>query len=222
MSLLHPAQQMAQHLAEYYSSPLDESDLPVWAQIVAEVVHGHVSQAKFAAIWPVLCETWLLEVEQVAVAHLDELQHLLTTCGSTAKFAKLLKGLARWQGTCDDAAELFSGDLSDLLTALRKAGCSRAWAERLLCRIGQRELFHIDRAAQRVVCRHGWLDQQSEYDEWQDWFVRGASEGTTLLAELSRWVEQVGDEHCGPQPHCTGCPLEPLLPAHGPCPEPVD
>ncbi|MSR58190.1 MAG: hypothetical protein EXS05_11000 [Planctomycetaceae bacterium] len=108
----------------------------------------------------------------------------------------------------------------DELLAL--SAVNRTLADRLLLHVGNLPAFHIDRATIRIVARHGWLDLDAEYDEWQAWFARGATDAAINLGELSYRLTQVAGEYCGPTAKCENCPLNSLLPASGPVPLDAD
>ena len=77
-------------------------------------------------------------------------------------------------------------------------------------------VFPVDRAALRVAVRHGWLDLPLEDEEAQSFFVRGVIRAAIDPCEFSWLLTKVGEHHCGREPKCDGCPLQPLLPSGGP------
>ena len=88
--------------------------------------------------------------------------------------------------------------------------------DELLLFAPQLKVFPVDRTALRVAVRHGWLDLPLEDDEAQSFFVRGLSQAEIDPREFSRLLTKIGESHCGREPKCDGCPLQPLLPPGGP------
>ncbi len=149
---------------------------------------------------------------ELSVAKLAELLQPLT---QAPQRAKTLRELASWWQS--EQAREPGGDLDETRETLRQLpGVSLQLADRLLLFGADRPTFPLDRPAARVSCRNGWLDPQTDPTEARDWFVQGVDDETESLRQLSTLLQQVGAEFCGPQPHCSGCPLEPCLPPAGP------
>ena len=100
------------------------------------------------------------------------------------------------------------------LRAIR--GLGPATVDELLLFAAQLKVFPVDRTALRVAVRHGWLDLPLEDEEAQSFFVRGLLQAEIDPREFSRLLTKVGEHHCGREPKCDGCPLQPLLPSGGP------
>ncbi len=100
------------------------------------------------------------------------------------------------------------------LRAIR--GLGPATVDELLLFAAQRKVFPVDRTALRVAVRHGWLDLPLEDEEAQSFFVRGLHRAEIDPREFSRLLTQVGEKHCGREPKCDDCPLQPMLPPGGP------
>ena len=100
------------------------------------------------------------------------------------------------------------------LRAIR--GLGPATVDELLLFAAQLKVFPVDRTALRVAVRHGWLDLPLEDDEAQSFFVRGLNQAEIDPREFSRLLTKVGESHCGREPKCEDCPLQPLLPSGGP------
>lgn len=95
-------------------------------------------------------------------------------------------------------------------------GLGPATVDELLLFAAQLKVFPVDRTALRVAVRHGWLDLPLEDEEAQSFFVRGLNQAEIDPREFSRLLTKVGESHCGREPKCEDCPLQPLLPVGGP------
>jgi endonuclease-3 related protein len=112
----------------------------------------------------------------------------------------------------DRPVETLRGELRDL------PGVSLTLADRLLLLVGGMPAFPIDRPTIRIAGRHGWVDSNSDYDEWQTFFTRSANDCNASLAELHFWFGETGRDFCGIRPRCDQCPLRSLLPPSGALP----
>ncbi len=100
------------------------------------------------------------------------------------------------------------------LRAIR--GLGPATVDELLLFAAQLKVFPVNRTVLRVAIRHGWLDLPLEDEEAQSFFVRGLQRAEIDPREFSRLLTKVGETHCGREPKCDDCPLQPLLPLGGP------
>ena len=133
--------------------------------------------------------------------------------------ASVVRAVAAWW--LDQFGEALSPEWPRSVEFYRKSlrairGLGPATVDELLLFAAQLKVFPVDRTALRVAVRHGWLDLPLEDDEAQSFFVRGLHQAEIDPREFSRLLTQVGDSHCGREPKCDGCPLQPLLPAGGP------
>ena len=81
-------------------------------------------------------------------------------------------------------------------------GTSATLADRILLFVGDQFVFPLDRSAIRIVARHGWVDADASYDEWQSILLRGLEQSACPPAELSVWFSQLGRDFCGPRARC--------------------
>jgi endonuclease-3 related protein len=133
--------------------------------------------------------------------------------------ASLLRSVAEWwiaQFGGSSSPE-WSRGLEFYRESLRKIrGLGPATVDELLMFAAQLPVFPLDRGTLRVAIRHGWLDLPLEDEEAQNFFVRGLSQAEIDPRSFSRLVSRVAAAHCGREPNCEGCPLQPMLPPGGP------
>jgi endonuclease-3 related protein len=157
--------------------------------------------------------------EQTAAAHTEEIEQAAGKIPRAAARAKLLKALAAWwiKTFGDELAPTWEGSAEHWRESLeRLRGVHHELIDRILLFVAGRSAFPLDRAALRIVCRHGWMDAHSEYEEWQSFFTHACGHDPQVLGPLSAALDLVGRQHCGPSPKCEGCPLQSLLPPSGP------
>lgn len=157
--------------------------------------------------------------QECADAHLEEIEEALGKSPRGSNQAALLKKLAGWWiasfGNELDAD--WEGSADHWRESLRSVrGVNHETADRILLTIARKPAWPVSRASMRIACRHGWIDPNAEYDEWQSLFARGCDSDVDSMRLLSSRFDEIGRTHCGPRPKCEGCPLAPLLPSGGP------
>lgn len=81
-------------------------------------------------------------------------------------------------------------------------------ADSILLYALNKPVFVIDAYTKRVLSRHGIMDYNSSYDEYQSLFHGELDEDVRLFNEFHALFVRVGKEFCKPKPRCSGCPLE--------------
>jgi endonuclease-3 related protein len=193
-----------------------ELDSP-WRLAVANVLHHGRKSALADLDWSWLTETVLASPEETQAASLTALVDALEQHQFANERASSLQKLARWWGPSGGASPFETASLEEEARGeLRKAtGLSLEVLDQLLLLVGRRRAFPISRGIQRIACRHGWMDPQGEYADWQALFTRVADDPAEL-ASLWQDLSGTAADFCGPKPKCDGCPLAPLLPERGP------
>ncbi len=83
-----------------------------------------------------------------------------------AKLSNLLVKLAKWaeaRGGKDSWTQTATSQLREELVSLKGVGL--ATADEILLFALDRPVFPVDRAAYRILARHGWIDASMDYDE---------------------------------------------------------
>jgi endonuclease-3 related protein len=165
----------------------------------------------------------LLVPATLAAMNATELRDALVEAGYSLSPADALqvRRFAGWfasrfldEGDVDDEAAAPTARLREELIAIK--GVGQATADSILLALG-RPSYPVDRATYRILIRHGWADDSTEYDEARAPIVALAREDPTELAALSYGMARIGRQFCGPRsPRCKRCPLECLLPDGGP------
>ena len=148
-----------------------------------------------------------------------QLVEILATVPRGPQKASLLRSVAEWwQNQFDDElSPEWSQELDFYRESLRKIrGLGPATVDVLLMIVARLAVFPLDRGTLRVAIRHGWFDLPVEDDEAQSFFVSGLKQADIDPREFSQLIAHVAESHCGREPKCEGCPLQPLLPPNGP------
>ena len=133
--------------------------------------------------------------------------------------SSLLRSVAEWWigQFGDECSPQWSRGLEFYRESLRRIrGLGPATVDELLMHVARLPVFPLDRGTLRVAIRHGWVDLPLEDDETQNFFVRGLQSSKIDPRSFSLLVTRVAANHCGREPQCDGCPLQPLLPPGGP------
>lgn len=133
--------------------------------------------------------------------------------------ASVVRAFAAWWITQfgNECAPEWTGSVQSYRESLRAIrGLGPATVDELLLFGAKLRVFPVDRTALRVAVRHGWLDLPIEDEDAQSFYVGRAGGNADSLMELSQLLTKVGEAHCGREPNCEGCPLQPMLPEGGP------
>lgn len=164
-----------------------------------------------------------LSVEGVRGVSEDVLRELIRPSGFVVRKAASLKAFVRfldehYGGSLDRMAAAPTSTLRPKLLALPGVGPETADAI-LLYALGH-PVFVVDEYMRRVATRHELMDANARYAELQSLGDRAVASATREETarhanELHALIVEVGKRHCGTNPRCEGCPLEPFLPEHG-------
>ncbi len=68
--------------------------------------------------------------------------------------------------------------------------------------------FVIDAYTKRILSRHGIMDVDDSYENFQGLFHSKLQYDVRLFNEYHALLVHTGKEFCRPKPKCNGCPLE--------------
>ena len=157
----------------------------------------------------------LLNSHKLQAIPTEDLARLIKPAGYYNLKAHRLKNLIAF------VTEAYSGDLETMGQAetdrLRKEllavnGVGPETADSILLYALEKPVFVVDTYTYRIMSRHGLVGEEVSYDELQQLFIQHLPVEVKLFNEYHALLVRVGKLHCRRQPHCQGCPLEPLLP----------
>lgn len=207
------------HLRSAYGS----AELPAWSNdwraFLQDLLLGPFVTAADERVRSALESPALANPGSTLQTSTGQLVELLAGIPRGPQKASLLRAVAEWwlNEFGDQSAVEWSKELDFYREALRRIrGLGPATVDELLMFAARMPVFPLDRGTLRVAIRHGWLDFPVEDADAQDFFVRGLREAEIDPRAFSWLVSKVAEAHCGREPQCEGCPLQPLLPLNGP------
>lgn len=113
--------------------------------------------------------------------------------------------------------ERYNGDIVSLLSEetmeLRKGllsvkGIGPETADSIVLYAAQRPVFVIDTYTHRILTRHGFVDEQSNYYDLQELFMDNLPDDVKFFNEFHALIVMTGKNYCRKKPMCNKCPLE--------------
>lgn len=206
-------------LKSAYGSVARAADDSCWHRFLRVLLGIPSTHAASDALSELLSSSPLASPDQAAIVSAGTLVEILQPIPRGPQKASVIRAVAAWWMSEFGGTQSpeWTGGVEGYRMALRQIrGLGPATVDELLLFAADLPVFPVDRTALRVAVRHGWLDLPVEDEEAQAFFVNGQSGGRLNLQELSRLLTKVGDTHCGREPKCDGCPLQPMLPEGGP------
>lgn len=165
-----------------------------------------------------LREADLLEPARLWELSPEELEPLIQPAGYFRLKARRLRNLLAlvvesYDGQLDDMFAVGADDLREQLLGVN--GIGPETADSILLYAADKARFVVDTYTQRVLKRHGWIEDEADYHTTQSHFESHLERDVTLYGEYHALLVRVGHLHCRKTPKCDGCPLEELLPAGG-------
>lgn len=207
------------HLRAAYGSPELPESSAGWTLFVRMLLVGSSAAALSHAAREAIESPSLANPAATAQTSTGELVELLGKVPRGPQKASLLRAVGDWwlKTFGNEVTPKWSQGLEYYRESLRKIrGLGPATVDEMLMFVARLAVFPLDRGTLRVAIRHGWLDLPVEDEESQAFFVRGLKEAAIDPREFSQLLARVAEAHCGREPKCDGCPLQPLLPPNGP------
>ncbi len=123
--------------------------------------------------------------------------------------------MERYGGSLED---MFRRPMDELRTELLGVhGVGPETADSILLYAGGMPTFVVDAYTYRVFGRHGWIDQESDYGQIQEYFHDRLPADAPMYNEYHALLVNLGKHYCKKsKPLCDACPLRPMLPKGGP------
>src|SRR3972149_2370495 len=86
-------------------------------------------------------------------------------------------------------------------------GIGNETADSILLYAFEKPVFVVDAYTQRIFSRHGFIPENSSYDDTQRFFMRNLPEDTHIYNEYHALIVCVGNRFCRSRPDCEQCPL---------------
>jgi endonuclease-3 related protein len=190
-----------------------------WSMFLYVLLAGPTVGPVTTAVITLLESVALASPQQTSQKTTGQLVELLAPVPRGPQKASLLRLVAEWWLTQfgNDCSPDWSRCPDFYRESLRRIkGLGPATVDELLLFAAKLPVFPINRGTLRVAIRHGWLDLPIDDEEAQSFFVQGLTDANIELTDFAQLVSKVAEAHCGREPKCDGCPLQPLLPPNGP------
>ncbi|MCF6157216.1 MAG: endonuclease III domain-containing protein [wastewater metagenome] len=151
-----------------------------------------------------------------AIHELDitELSGLIKPSGFFNIKARRLKSFINWlflkyEG---NLSKLFAQDLQTLRNELMAVkGIGPETADSILLYAGNQPTFVVDAYTHRIFSRHGFIPEESSYDEIKSFFEDNLPKDVKLYNEYHALLVKIGKIFCKPKKNCEECPLKDFL-----------
>lgn len=109
-------------------------------------------------------------------------------------------------------SKLFAQDLQTLRSELLAVkGIGPETADSILLYAGNLPTFVVDTYTHRIFSRHGFIPEESSYDEIKSLFEENLPKDVKLFNEYHALLVNTGKKFCKPKKFCERCPLKEFL-----------
>lgn len=196
-----------------------DTDHSGWSRFVRTLLGISTSHPASETLKDLLVASSIATPSAASGTSAGELVEVLKPIPRASQKASVVRAVAAWwlAQFGDELSPEWSASPSHYRESLRQIrGLGPATVDELLLFAADLPVFPIDRTALRVAIRHGWFDWPIEDEEAQSFFTSGLDRSIELMKDFSGLLSKVGEDFCGKEPQCEGCPLQSMLPASGP------
>lgn len=145
---------------------------------------------------------------------LPELAQLIRPSGFFNVKARRVKTFINWLFSRYEGnlSSMFAQDLQMLRDELLSVkGIGPETADSILLYAGNLPTFVVDAYTHRILSRHGFISEESTYDEMKTFFEENLPKDVKLYNEYHALLVNIGKMFCKPKKVCEQCPLRDLL-----------
>lgn len=210
------------NLEEYYRTLLDRFGYQNWwpAESPFEMMIGAILTQNTAwtgvekAITN-LKENDLLNPESISTVEPERLAGLIRPAGYFNQKTKRIQSFTRW------FLERFEGNIKRMKDVpllemreelLAQNGIGPETADSILLYALRHPTFVIDTYTYRMLHRHGFVGEESSYEEMKTVMEEQLPKEEALFNDFHAQIVRVGKEYCRKEPKCEECPLKNDLP----------
>jgi endonuclease III related protein len=111
----------------------------------------------------------------------------------------------RWGGDLDLFLAQKMDDLRPELLGI--SGIGRETADSIILYAACRPSFVVDTYTHRILSRHGWAEEDWDYDGLRDYFMNHLEPDVPFYQEFHALLDRTGHLFCRRKPLCDSCPL---------------
>lgn len=156
-----------------------------------------------------LKEENLLTEHEIAKANLAQIETAITPSGFYRQKAKRLKEFAEYvvknYGNVEKMLIQPTGMLRRELLTLN--GIGPETADSILLYAANKPIFVVDAYTKRIGSRIGWFDENSSYEEVQEFFTTNIKPNAKTYNEFHALIVKLAKDNCRKKPVCSKCPL---------------
>jgi endonuclease-3 related protein len=210
------------NLEEYYRTLLDRFGHQNWwpAESPFEMMIGAILTQNTAwtgvekAITH-LKENDLLNPESISTVNPERLAGLIRPAGYFNQKTKRIQSFTRWflekfEGKIERMKEVPFLEMREELLA--QNGIGPETADSILLYALRHPTFVIDTYTYRMLHRHGFVGEESSYEEMKTVMEEQLPKEEALFNDFHAQIVRVGKEYCRKKPNCEQCPLKNDLP----------
>ncbi|MBE7447169.1 MAG: endonuclease III domain-containing protein [Planctomycetia bacterium] len=145
---------------------------------------------------------------------LAELAQLIRPSGFFNVKARRVKTFINWLFSRYEGSlsSMFAQDFQTLRDELLSVkGIGPETADSILLYAGNLPTFVVDAYTHRIFSRHGFIPEESSYDEIKSFFEENLPKDITLFNEYHALLVNIGKMFCKPKKVCDQCPLREFL-----------
>lgn len=155
-----------------------------------------------------------LSPEGIKNVPLAELAKLIRPSGFFNVKARRVKAFNHWLFSQYEGSlsRMFSQDLQTLRNELLSVkGIGPETADSILLYAGNMPTFVVDAYTHRIFSRHGFIAEESTYEEMKSFFEERLPKDVKLFNEYHALLVHIGKRYCKPKKACEPCPLRDFL-----------
>ena len=155
-----------------------------------------------------------LSPEGIKNVPLAELAKLIRPSGFFNVKARRVKTFINWLFSRYEGklSRMFHQDLQVLRNELLSVkGIGPETADSILLYAGNMPTFVVDAYTHRIFSRHGFISEESTYDEMKSFFEEKLPKDVKLFNEYHALLVHIGKRYCKPKKACEPCPLRDFL-----------
>ncbi len=155
-----------------------------------------------------------LSPEGIHELNVTELAQLIRPSGFFNVKARRVKTFINWLFSRYEGSlsKMFAQDLAILRDDLLSVkGIGPETADSILLYAGNFPTFVVDAYTHRIFSRHGFIPEESTYDEMKSFFEGNLPKDVKLYNEYHALLVNIGKMFCKPKKICEPCPLRDFL-----------
>lgn len=153
----------------------------------------------------------LLKVRELSRISEKKLARLIRPAGYYNIKSRRIKNFLKFLNTVYDGSidRMFRTEIAALREKLLGInGIGPETADSILLYAGKKPVFVVDAYTKRIFSRHGFIREEADYKEIQNFFLRNLKSDARLFNEFHALIVEVGKNLCRPiKPMCNACPI---------------